>query len=106
MTKNLGNAKPSAPAREISPSLLSKAAPALFPLVVVVLGFLVGRHYFGFCRGGFRIHSVDTLPGRSACTWSVSARLLAALVLGPRSFLSLAGRKRILATAGGLANSG
>lgn len=48
MTKNLGNAKPSAPAREINPSLFSKTAPALFPLVVVALGYLVGRHYFGF----------------------------------------------------------
>ncbi|PBC11267.1 hypothetical protein [Mesorhizobium sp. WSM3859] len=47
MTKNLGNAKPSAPAKEISASLFSKAAPALFPLVVAALGFLVGRHYLG-----------------------------------------------------------
>ncbi|MGT2468266.1 hypothetical protein ACVOMV_31235 [Mesorhizobium atlanticum] len=31
MTKNLGNAKPSAPAKEISASLFSRAAPALFP---------------------------------------------------------------------------
>ena len=48
MTKNLGNAKPSAPAKEISASLLSRAAPALFPLVVAALGYLVGRHYLGF----------------------------------------------------------
>lgn len=48
MTKNLGNARPSAPAKEISSSLFSKAAPALFPLVVAALGYLVGRHYFGF----------------------------------------------------------
>jgi hypothetical protein len=48
MTKNLGNAKPSAPAREISPSLFSKAAPALFPLVVAALGYLIGRQFFGF----------------------------------------------------------
>ncbi len=48
MTKNLGNAQPSAPAKQISPSLFSKAAPALFPLVVVALGYLVGRQFFGF----------------------------------------------------------
>lgn len=48
MTKNLGNARPSAPAKEISSSLFSKAAPALFPLVVAALGYLVGRHYLGF----------------------------------------------------------
>ena len=48
MTKNLGNAKPSAPAKETSPSLFSKAAPALFPLVVVALGYVVGRQFFGF----------------------------------------------------------
>lgn len=48
MTKNLGNAKPSSPAKEISPSLFSKAAPALFPLVVVALGYVVGRQFFGF----------------------------------------------------------
>lgn len=47
MTKNLGNAKPSAPAKEISASLFGRAAPALFPLVVAALGYLVGRHYFG-----------------------------------------------------------
>lgn len=48
MTKNLGNAKPSAPAKEINPSLFSKAAPTLFPLVVAAVGYLVGRHFFGF----------------------------------------------------------
>ncbi len=48
MTKNLGNAKPSAPAKEINPSLFSRAAPALFPLVVAALGYLVGRHFLGF----------------------------------------------------------
>ncbi|CDX56521.1 conserved hypothetical protein [Mesorhizobium plurifarium] len=48
MTKNLGNAKPSAPVKEINPSLFGKAAPALFPLVVAALGYLVGRHFFGF----------------------------------------------------------
>ncbi|TPN76047.1 hypothetical protein FJ987_14500 [Mesorhizobium sp. CU2] len=48
MTKNLGNAEPSAPAKDTNPSLLSKAAPALFPLVVVALGYVVGRQFFGF----------------------------------------------------------
>jgi|GEM_PF-2201225 len=48
MTKNLGNAKPSAPAKEINPSLFGKAAPALFPLVVAALGYLIGRHFLGF----------------------------------------------------------
>lgn len=48
MTKNVGNAKPSAPAKEISASLFSRATPALFPLLVAALGYLIGRHYFGF----------------------------------------------------------
>jgi len=48
MTKNLGNAKPSSPARELAPSLFSRVAPALFPLAVVALGYLVGRQFFGF----------------------------------------------------------
>jgi hypothetical protein len=48
VTKNLGNARPSAPAKEINPSLFSKAAPALFPLVVAALGYLFGRYFFGF----------------------------------------------------------
>ncbi|MDX8528497.1 hypothetical protein RFM68_28865 [Mesorhizobium sp. MSK_1335] len=48
MTKNLGNAKPSAPAKEINPSVFNKAAPVMFPLVVAALGYLVGRHFFGF----------------------------------------------------------
>ncbi|WP_281059337.1 MULTISPECIES: hypothetical protein [unclassified Mesorhizobium] len=32
----------------ISASLFSRAAPALFPLVVAALGYLFGQHYFGF----------------------------------------------------------
>ena len=48
MTKNLGNAKPSSHANQATPSLLSKIAPALFPLAVVALGYLVGRQFFGF----------------------------------------------------------
>jgi hypothetical protein len=47
MTKNLGNVKPSAPVKEVQPSLLSRIAPALFPLVIVALGYLVGRQFFG-----------------------------------------------------------
>ncbi|UCI06520.1 hypothetical protein [Mesorhizobium sp. B1-1-8] len=48
MTKNLGNAKPHSPARELSPSLISKVTPALFPLVVAALGYLIGKQFFGF----------------------------------------------------------
>lgn len=48
MTKNLGNAKPNAPAREIKNSPFGRIAPALFPLVVVVLGYLLGKQFFGF----------------------------------------------------------
>lgn len=48
MTKNLGNTKPSSPVRETRSSLLSKAVPGLFPLVVVALGYFVGRQFFGF----------------------------------------------------------
>jgi hypothetical protein len=48
MTKNLGNATRNSPAKEVKPSALSKVAPALFPLVVVALGYLIGRQFFGF----------------------------------------------------------
>ncbi|WP_189350172.1 MULTISPECIES: hypothetical protein [unclassified Mesorhizobium] len=48
MTKNLGNAKPNAPAREVKPSPLGRIAPALFPLIVVAVGYLVGKQFFGF----------------------------------------------------------
>lgn len=48
MTKNLGNAKPRPPAKEVKTSLFGQIAPALFPLVVVALGYLVGRQFFGF----------------------------------------------------------
>lgn len=48
MTKNLGNAERSAPKEPASNSALSRLAPALFPLVVVALGYLVGWQFFGF----------------------------------------------------------
>ena len=48
MTKNLHNAKPNSPAREANASVLGKIAPALFPLAVAAVGYLVGRQFFGF----------------------------------------------------------
>ncbi|SIT59333.1 hypothetical protein BQ8794_70263 [Mesorhizobium prunaredense] len=48
MTKNLGNAERSAPNEPARSSALSRLAPALFPLVVVALGYLVGWQFFGF----------------------------------------------------------
>ncbi|WP_287229434.1 hypothetical protein [Mesorhizobium sp.] len=48
MTKNLGNAERSAPTEPASNSALSRLAPALFPLAVVALGYLVGWQFFGF----------------------------------------------------------
>lgn len=48
MTKNLGNAKPNAPAREMKRSPFGRIAPALFPLVVVAVGYFVGKQFFGF----------------------------------------------------------
>lgn len=46
MTKNLGNARHT-PAKAQQISLLGKVAPALFPLVVAVLGYMIGRQFFG-----------------------------------------------------------
>lgn len=46
MTKNLGNAR-YMPPRDTKGSFFSKAAPALFPLVVVALGYVIGRQFFG-----------------------------------------------------------
>ncbi|UVK46494.1 hypothetical protein BPNPMPFG_002152 [Mesorhizobium sp. AR07] len=46
MTKNLGNARHT-PAKDQQASLLSKVAPALFPLVVAALGYMIGRQFFG-----------------------------------------------------------
>ncbi|WP_189347754.1 MULTISPECIES: hypothetical protein [unclassified Mesorhizobium] len=48
MTKNLNNATPDSPIQEVRPSLVGKVAPALFPLVVAALGYLIGRQFFGF----------------------------------------------------------
>ncbi|RWM80150.1 MAG: hypothetical protein EOR84_35265 [Mesorhizobium sp.] len=48
MTKDLGNAERSAPKQPASRSALSRLAPALFPLVVVALGYLIGWQFFGF----------------------------------------------------------
>ncbi|PDQ18921.1 hypothetical protein CN311_22010 [Mesorhizobium sanjuanii] len=48
MTKNLGNAQRNIPRETVNRSLVSRVAPAMFPLAVVVLGYLVGRQFFGF----------------------------------------------------------
>ncbi|MEZ2329561.1 hypothetical protein AB6802_07550 [Mesorhizobium sp. RCC_202] len=48
MTKNLGNAAYGVSAKAVKPSLFGKAAPALFPLVVVALGYFIGKQFFGF----------------------------------------------------------
>ncbi|WP_189502334.1 MULTISPECIES: hypothetical protein [unclassified Mesorhizobium] len=48
MTKNLGNATRNSPAKELKPSKLGRLAPALFPLVIAVLCYLIGRQFFGF----------------------------------------------------------
>jgi hypothetical protein len=48
MTKNLNNATPSSPVNGVKPSVLGKVAPALFPLAVAALGYLVGKQFFGF----------------------------------------------------------
>ncbi|TIN21810.1 MAG: hypothetical protein E5Y31_19895 [Mesorhizobium sp.] len=46
MTKNLGNAR-YMPPKDAKVSLLGKAAPALFPLVVAALGYMIGKQFFG-----------------------------------------------------------
>jgi hypothetical protein len=46
MTKNLGNAR-YVPPKEQQGSVLGKVAPALFPLAVVALGYMIGRQFFG-----------------------------------------------------------
>jgi hypothetical protein len=46
MTKNLGNAR-YMPPKDTKASFFSKAAPALFPLVVAALGYMIGRQFFG-----------------------------------------------------------
>lgn len=47
MTKNLGNAPRNTPAAAKS-FALGWLAPALFPLAVVALGYLIGKQFFGF----------------------------------------------------------
>ncbi|PZV39468.1 hypothetical protein [Mesorhizobium kowhaii] len=46
MTKNLGNARHTR-AKDQQVSSLGKVAPALFPLVVAALGYMIGRQFFG-----------------------------------------------------------
>ncbi|MBZ9799346.1 hypothetical protein [Mesorhizobium sp. ES1-4] len=46
MTKNLGNAR-YVPPRDTKISFFSRLAPALFPLVVAALGYMIGRQFFG-----------------------------------------------------------
>jgi hypothetical protein len=46
MTKNLGNAR-YVPPKDTKDSFFSKVAPALFPLVVVALGYVIGRQFLG-----------------------------------------------------------
>jgi hypothetical protein len=48
MTKNLGNASRTIPREQPRSSALGRLAPALFPLVVAALGYLIGRQFFGF----------------------------------------------------------
>jgi hypothetical protein len=48
MTKNLGNTVRNAPKEPARSSTLSRLAPALFPLAVVGLGYLIGWQFFGF----------------------------------------------------------
>lgn len=48
MTKDLGNAVRNIPREPARSSALSRLAPALFPLVVVALGYLVGWQFLGF----------------------------------------------------------
>ncbi|TRC96785.1 hypothetical protein FJV76_02715 [Mesorhizobium sp. WSM4303] len=48
MTKNLGNAARTIPRQQQKNSPFGRLAPALFPLVVVALGYMIGRQFFGF----------------------------------------------------------
>ncbi|CAN7653591.1 hypothetical protein [Mesorhizobium sp. LjNodule214] len=48
MTKNLNNPEPNTPANGTRSSTVGKLAPALFPLAVVAIGYLVGKQFFGF----------------------------------------------------------
>jgi hypothetical protein len=48
MTKNLGNAPRAIPRQQPKSSALGRLAPALFPLVVAAVGYMLGRQFFGF----------------------------------------------------------
>jgi hypothetical protein len=48
MTKNLGNASRTISRQQPKSSALGRLALALFPLVVVALGYMIGRQFFGF----------------------------------------------------------
>jgi hypothetical protein len=48
MTKNLGNAPSPIPRKQPKNPALGRLARALFPLMVVALGYLIGRQFFGF----------------------------------------------------------
>jgi hypothetical protein len=48
MTKNLGNATRNSPAKVVKESVFGRLAPVLFPLVVVAVGYLIGKQFFGF----------------------------------------------------------
>jgi len=48
MTKNLGNAPRILPRQQPKSATLGRLAPALFPLVVAALGYMIGRQFFGF----------------------------------------------------------
>jgi uncharacterized membrane protein len=48
MTKNLGNASRTIPRQQPKRSAIDRLAPALFPLAVVALGYMIGRQFFGF----------------------------------------------------------
>ncbi|ESW95006.1 hypothetical protein X769_30750 [Mesorhizobium sp. LSJC268A00] len=48
MTKNLGNAPTTISRQQRKTSALGRLAPALFPLLVVALGYMIGRQFFGF----------------------------------------------------------
>ncbi|ESW78255.1 hypothetical protein X773_21070 [Mesorhizobium sp. LSJC285A00] len=48
MTKNLGNAPRTISRQQPKTSALGRLTPALFPLVVVALGYMIGRQFFGF----------------------------------------------------------
>ena len=48
MTKSLNNGNASKSREERPRSLLSRGVEVAFPLVIVALGYLIGRQFFGF----------------------------------------------------------